>query len=77
MIEFDTYVRNYRREVIEALPKDVPLLSFGLVIVEKHVCDGTTYHRAKILSASSGVCRVSLNKKRLRKVKLIKFNNLV
>lgn len=59
VIEFETYVRNYRREVIELLPKNALLSTTSAVIVKVEACQGTMYHRAKILSATNDVCQVS------------------
>lgn len=59
VIEFETYIQNYRREVIELLPKNALLSTTSAVIVKVEACQGTMYHRAKILSATNDVCQVS------------------
>lgn len=74
-MEFEAYVRNYRREVIETIPKHIAILTKDLVIVTTEACSGTTYHRAKILSTSAqfGLFRVSM----LQSVKISHFNRTI
>lgn len=61
MLEFETYVRNYRREVIEPVLCDEQISIGKIMIAQTQTCEGDAYHRATILSGgwSGRVCRVS------------------
>lgn len=61
LLEFETYVRNYRKEVLEPIQRPMELFAGKLVIVEIDTCTASIYNRAKIISANfdNGVCRVS------------------
>ncbi|XP_055325146.1 probable ATP-dependent RNA helicase spindle-E isoform X2 [Sitodiplosis mosellana] len=58
--EFETYLRNYRKEVLEPLSIDTESLIGQLIIVSIDACSGITYHRAKILAFNAELCRVRL-----------------
>lgn len=60
-LEFETYVRNYRKEVLVQIARPEQLVVDELVIVEMDTCTSSVYKRAKIMSANfdDGVCRVS------------------
>lgn len=62
VLEFETYVRNYRKKVLRSIIRSEQLSVGKMVIVEIDSCAATTYKRAKILSANfdTGVCRVSI-----------------
>lgn len=58
---FETYLRNYRKEVLKPISNPEHLTEGESVIVGVDECQGTTYHRAKIISANgTGVCLVSV-----------------
>lgn len=61
MFEFETYVRNYRREVLVPIERPEQLNVDKLVIVEIDSCMASVHKRARIMSANfdSGVFRVS------------------
>lgn len=62
VLEFETYVRNYRKEVLVEITQSEQLFADKLVIVEIDTCTGVhIYNRAKIITANfdKGVCRVS------------------
>lgn len=61
VLEFETYVRYYRKEV---LVRSEQLVVDKLVIVEIDTCTASIYKRAKIISGNfnSDVCRVSIIK---------------
>lgn len=62
VLEFETYVRNYRKEVLVQISQSQQLFVDELVIVEIDTCTGIhIYNRAKIIFANfdKGVCRVS------------------
>lgn len=61
MLEFETYVRNYRKEVLVRIDHPGQLFVDKLVIVEIDTCEASVYKRAMVISAKfdSGVCRVS------------------
>lgn len=61
MLEFETYVRNYRKDVLEPIQRSEQLFVGKLVIVEIDTCAAPKYNRAKIMSENfvNGVCRVS------------------
>lgn len=61
VLEFETYVRNHRKELLQPITQSDQLIAGKLVIVEIDTCAASAYSRAKILSANfnTGVCRVS------------------
>lgn len=61
VLEFEMYVRNYRKDVIEPISSGDRLIVGRMVMVQVEACKGVTYHRAKIMSANliNEVCRVS------------------
>lgn len=66
MLEFELYVRNYRKQVLKPIDPSNPTRSEQsfvdkLTVVEIDTCSASVYHRAKIVSVDfkNGVCRVS------------------
>lgn len=61
MLEFETYVRNYRKEVLVKIERPEQFHVDKLMIVEIDSCMASVHKRAKIISANfdNGVCRVS------------------
>lgn len=59
VLEFETYVHNYRKEIL----KPISTLAIGkAVIVSISKPKGVLYHRAKVLksNAAKAVCQVSM-----------------
>lgn len=61
VLKFETYVRNYRKELLKASNEQIAVGQ--IMIAEIESGKGFSYHRAKINSAHlpNAVCRVSIS----------------